>query len=633
MNKILTTIGAAVFLLGCSTLQQEQNNPNITKKIEGVWIISNADSPKHFSNGYYKVICADQHRVLGIRDGILQSIHGGYVSFDGQVMVEKPRFQKTGNGFLGKTFKFNVKPDGSSFLQTGIKGSGSFENLKQQWVKVGSANDNIEGVWMKKLNNSRVMIKMIVDNFWNWIVVDPKTNNVTSALGGSYDYDGKNYVETSHFKFGEAENWELGRKWRVVAELKDGNLIFHGKNDGGNDFTENWVKYDATSILSQKLDSPISQDQKKQPADNSFERRLKLANKPFSHALLTYIKVNQGMEEEFLNLSQEWLKGYEKMAKQGIILDAGLAKARENSLGLDYQFWITTHTSGDLDTIFNEEVIQSFFDSGTYEELKRKSAKVFVITGRQLNQLEDWTIAKDWNVDWETPDDDSRELIWAQNFMTPNSGREEDYLTSEKVHIQPRHQARAYGNPQFLGWNLMKTVMGSGDYHKAPYMTLDLYNPKAKPLSNEDNNRLMAGLEPVPDNMVPNAQLRKMERVMFEEVVSIKWSEAWLVKEWQSLTGKWRNDYANGGYRTKTVSLNKVVFENFNAEGTRTHRSEDPMRLFKANGISFFTELKEQGEYTAPYIIKDGKWYEQSRGIYSGNNWNPERFFIYKKVD
>mgnify|MGYP001245325686 CR=1 FL=1 len=77
---------------------------------------------------------------------------------------------------------------------------------------------------MKKLNNSRVMIKMIVDNFWNWIVVDPKTNNVTSALGGSYDYDGKNYVETSHFKFGEAENWELGRKWRVVAELKKGNF-------------------------------------------------------------------------------------------------------------------------------------------------------------------------------------------------------------------------------------------------------------------------------------------------------------------------------------------------------------------------------------------------------------------------
>jgi hypothetical protein len=143
----------------------------------------------------------------------------------------------------------------------------------------------------------------------------------------------------------------------------------------------------------------------------------------------------------------------------------------------------------------------------------------------------------------------------------------------------------------------------------------------------------MADLEPVPDNMEPNAQLRKMERVMFEEVVSIKWSEAWLVKEWQALIGKWRYDYANGGYRTKTVSLNKVVFENFNAEGTRTHRSEDPTRLFKANGISFFTEIKKQGEYTAPYIIKDGKWYEQSRGIYSGNNSDPARFFIYEKVD
>ena len=132
MKSILTTIVAVVFLLGCSPLPQEKKTSKATKNIEGVWIINTADSQKHFSNGYYKVICADQHRVLGIREGILQSVHGGYVSFDGQVMVEKPHFQKTGNGFLGKTFKFNVKPDGSSFLLTGIIGSGSFENLKQQ---------------------------------------------------------------------------------------------------------------------------------------------------------------------------------------------------------------------------------------------------------------------------------------------------------------------------------------------------------------------------------------------------------------------------------------------------------------------------------------------------------------------
>ena len=51
------------------------------------------------------------------------------------------------------------------------------------------------------------------------------------------------------------------------------------------------------------------------------------------------------------------------------------------------------------------------------------------------------------------------------------------------------------------------------------------------------------------------------------------------------------------------------------------------------NGISFFTEIYKQSEYTAPYIIKDSKWYEQGRGIYSDNNQNPARFFIYKKVD
>ena len=237
----------AVCLASC--LSVEQYKPE-TKNIEGAWVISNANNPKHFSNGYYKVIYEGQHRVLWIKEGILESVHGGYVSFDGQVMVEKPRFQKSGDNFLGKTFKFNVQPDDSSFLQTGIKGSGSFENLKQKWVKVGNADHNIEGLWMRKFNNGRVNIKMIVDNFWNWIVVDPKTSNVTASLGGSYDYDGETYVETAHFKFGDASGWKLGRKWQVVAELKNGKLLFHGKNDNGNNFTEEWVKYDAASINS-----------------------------------------------------------------------------------------------------------------------------------------------------------------------------------------------------------------------------------------------------------------------------------------------------------------------------------------------------------------------------------------------
>jgi hypothetical protein len=244
--KKLTWLFAACLT---SCLSVNQYNPE-TKNIEGAWFSGNPDNTKNFSNGYYKVIYQGQHRVLAVNKGILQSVHGGFVSFDGQVMVEKPRFQKEGNNFVGKTFKFNVKPDGSSFIQTGIKGSGSFENLRQKWVKVGNANHNIEGVWMKKLNNDRIMIKMIVDNFWNWIVVDPKTSNVTSALGGSYDYDGEKYIETSHFKFGDASEWKLGRKWQVTAELQNGNLLFHGKNNAGNNFTESWTKYDAASIHS-----------------------------------------------------------------------------------------------------------------------------------------------------------------------------------------------------------------------------------------------------------------------------------------------------------------------------------------------------------------------------------------------
>ena len=244
--KILTCLFIAC-LTSCVSVNK--HNPK-TKNIEGAWFSSNPNNTKNFSNGYYKVICQGQHRVLAINKGILQSVHGGFVSFDGQVMIEKPRFQKEGHNFVGKTFKFNVTPDNSSFLQTGIKGSGSFENLRQNWIKTGNSNHGIEGVWMRKLNNGRIMIKMIVDNFWNWIVVDPKTRNVTASLGGSYVYDGGKYEETSHFKFGDASEWELGRKWTVTAELQNENLLFIGKNDAGNSFTESWIKYDAASINS-----------------------------------------------------------------------------------------------------------------------------------------------------------------------------------------------------------------------------------------------------------------------------------------------------------------------------------------------------------------------------------------------
>ena len=82
--KILTCL-----LVACLTscVSVNKHNPE-TKNIEGAWFSSNPNNTKNFSNGYYKVICQGQHRVLAINKGILQSVHGGFVSFDGQVMIE-----------------------------------------------------------------------------------------------------------------------------------------------------------------------------------------------------------------------------------------------------------------------------------------------------------------------------------------------------------------------------------------------------------------------------------------------------------------------------------------------------------------------------------------------------------------
>ena len=43
------------------------------------------------------------------------------------------------------------------------------------------------------------MVKVIVDNFWQWVAVNPATTEVTASLGGSYSLEDDVYTETTHF--------------------------------------------------------------------------------------------------------------------------------------------------------------------------------------------------------------------------------------------------------------------------------------------------------------------------------------------------------------------------------------------------------------------------------------------------
>lgn len=219
------------------------------EQVEGVWMEQKVSNAEHFSHGFYKVIMGGAHRVLWIKEGILTGLHGGTVSYDGKTLIENPHYGKEGGNFPGKTFKFDVQRQGDAFTQKGIAGSGHFEGLNEKWNKVGDSSHPIEGTWSRLMDNGRVMTKIIVDNFWQWIVVDPATTFVTASLGGTYSYDGNTYIETTHFKFGEAENWKLGQQWKAAAELKGGDLLFHGQNNEGEAFTETWARFKPDALF------------------------------------------------------------------------------------------------------------------------------------------------------------------------------------------------------------------------------------------------------------------------------------------------------------------------------------------------------------------------------------------------
>ena len=234
-NTIFTFVTVAM-MCGSSMMAASHTD------FEGVWTKNSAVDSKSFSEGVYKIIVDGRLRVLWIKEGVLNGIHGGEVRFDGDRMIERPFYSRSPeNSLVGRELPFTVQRDGRSFLQSGIEGSGVFEQLEEQWNKVGESQDSVEGVWLRKGSSNRVWIKMIVDGFWNWVVVNTETGVVERALGGSYELRGNRYAETAHFKYG-IDEWDLVQVWRVSFEVKDAQLVFHGRDGQKQPFTESWTR-------------------------------------------------------------------------------------------------------------------------------------------------------------------------------------------------------------------------------------------------------------------------------------------------------------------------------------------------------------------------------------------------------
>jgi hypothetical protein len=388
----------------------------------------------------------------------------------------------------------------------------------------------------------------------------------------------------------------------------------------------------ATAQDAVKQDSTASQVQNKQVADASFEQRMKLARRPYSFLSLDYMEVTKGKEKLYLEVEAAWQKIHQKMVADGKILSWGIAKARKNKFGYDYVTWKLLRSRGALDNLYDMDAIKKSMREGEFDELMAKTTESRKIVGSELMELEDYTLVP---LNENGQKIDPKNLVFHMDYMTPAQGQESEYAELEKNIFQPRHQKSSELNPKFQFWRLLRKVSHSGNANEASYRTVNVFRKDVEALSDKEAEKMNSQMPALPDGFTFDdvMKMRKMERVTFDVVLMLDQSTSAEAKEWQKLQGEWKHTYPNGNYRVKIISPYRETLEFYSREGKLNNGGTSPMKIEIKNDLKFFYSIHTNGTWRSIYHIKDGKWYEQLRGIFGETNAKPNEFLIYDKIN
>ena len=377
-----------------------------------------------------------------------------------------------------------------------------------------------------------------------------------------------------------------------------------------------------------KQNSPVIQVQNKQVADSSFEQRMKLARRPYSFLSLDYMEVTKGKEKLYLEVEAAWQKVHQKMVADGKILSWGIAKARKNKFGYDYVTWKLLRSRGALDNLYDMDAIKKSMREGEFDELMAKTTESRKIVGSELMELKDYTLVP---LNENGQKIDPKNLVFHMDYMTPAQGKESEYAELEKNIFQPRHQKNSELNPKFQFWRLLRKVSHSGNANEASYRTVNVFRKDVEALSDKEAEKMNSQMPALPDGFTFDdvMKMRKMERVTFDVVLMLDPSASAEAREWQKLQGSWKHTNQNGSYRIKRISPYREVLENYSKDGIKQGSNVSPMKIEIKNGLKFFYSIHPNGIWRSIYHIKDGKWYEQLRGIFGETNAKPNEFLIY----
>jgi len=386
------------------------------------------------------------------------------------------------------------------------------------------------------------------------------------------------------------------------------------------------------STVSQNQNATVDQGQNKQNADDSFEQRMKLAQRPYSFLTVDYMDVADGKEKLYLEVEAAWKKIHERMASDGKILSWGLAKARKNKFDYEYVTWKLLRSRGALDSLYDMDAIKQRMGARKFDDLMAKTNESRKIVGSELMELEDYTLVPLPGSEQKV---DPKNLLFHMDYMTPAEGQEQEYAEMEKNYFQPRHQKGAELNPTFQFWRLLRKVSHSGNANEASYRTVNVFRKDVEPLSDKEAEKVNSQIPPLPDGLTFDEvmKMRKMERVTFDVIFMLDPSASAEAKAWKELSGTWTATNKNGSYRTKIISPYTEQFKMINSSGELIQSGKTPMSIEIKNGVKFFSAHWGNGTYTSIFKIHNDKWYEQTKNILSSNSGKPDAFYVYERSD
>ena len=386
------------------------------------------------------------------------------------------------------------------------------------------------------------------------------------------------------------------------------------------------------STLSQKQDSATGLEQDNQSNDDTFEQRMKLARKPYSYVSIDYMDVADGKEELYLEVERSWEKIHQKLTEEGKILGWGLAKARKNNFDYEYITWKLVRSRGDLDHVYDFDAIKQSMGENKFDNLMSKTMESRKIVGNELLALEDYTLP---SLPGLGEKNDPNNLYFHFFYMTPTEGKDQEYVEMEKNVFQPRHQKMSELTPDFLSWRLYRKIADSGRANETSYRTLHFHRKDAKPLSNDEQQKVNLTLPAFPKDLKFEdvMAMRKVERVTFDVILMTDSSKNAEAKTWKELVGTWTATNKDGSYRTKTISPYTEQIKMIDSSGELIHSGKTPMSIEIKNGLKFFSAHWPNGTYTSVFKIHNDKWYEQTKNILSSNSGKPDIFYIYERSD